>query len=60
VSLVWRVRLRLHRPPLPSPQQAQAPGAVDWLVVLYYGALVVVAQHLLSALLVVAGAEPVA
>jgi hypothetical protein len=40
----WRVRL--PRPSLPSPQQAQAPGVVAWLVALHGDASVAIAQHL--------------
>jgi hypothetical protein len=43
----WRVRL--SRSSLSSPQQAQAPGAVAWPVVLHSNALVA-AAHQLSAL----------
>jgi hypothetical protein len=42
--LSWWVRL--PRSSLSSPQQAQAPGAVAWPVVLHDGASVAVAQHL--------------
>jgi hypothetical protein len=42
--LSWRVRL--SRSSLSSPQQAQAPGAVAWPVVLHSGASVAAAQHL--------------